>query len=526
MLEALNHIKSLLRGVWNFRWTGLITAAIVGLLTGLLAIFWPNKYEATARVYVDTQSILKEVLRGVAVQPNGAEQVSMVSRTLISRPNVERVMLAAQLNLEAVDTKARDRLVDDLMKDIEFKAVGNISSNLFTISYKNKKAETAKTVVQTLVSIFVEKSLGTIRTDADQSVRFLNEQIKEYEQRLLLSENSLKEFKIKNMGLMPGSGGGDYVSRIQDMDAQVRQARLEVRQAENARDSIKRQLTGESPTMGSADETTTTSAGPRRRSETDEALDSAIKRLDELRSRFTIEHPDVIAAQRQVDQAKIARDKEASGVPSGSGATTTTTRNAVSNPVYKELRVQLADAEATVASQRVKQQEYESRLSQTRDLASSVPKVEADFTQLTRDYETNRIKHQKLIESRESVEISNKMSGSAGVAEIRIVDPPRVSPLPVSPNRFMLLVGSLFLTIAAGFAAALFRDQSNPTFFDVRTLRTFTGMPLLGGVSFVTSAIGRAKARTELLAFGASTAGLLLCFALAIAYFGLKQFTS
>ena len=108
MLEALNHIKSLLRGVWNFRWTGLITAACVGLLTGLLALFWPNKYEATARVYVDTQSILKEVLRGVAVQPNGAEQVSMVSRTLISRPNVERVMLAAQLNLEAVDTRARE----------------------------------------------------------------------------------------------------------------------------------------------------------------------------------------------------------------------------------------------------------------------------------------------------------------------------------------------------------------------------------------------------------------------------------
>ena len=526
MLEALNHIKSLLRGIWNFRWTGLITACIVGLLTALLAIFWPNKYEATARVYVDTQSILKEVLRGVAVQPNGAEQVSMVSRTLISRPNVERVMLAAQLNLEAVDTRARDRLVDDLMKDIEFKAVGNISSNLFTISYKNKKAETAKTVVQTLVSIFVEKSLGTIRTDADQSVRFLNEQIKEYEQRLLLSENSLKEFKIKNMGLMPGSGGGDYVSRIQDMDAQVRQARLEVRQAENARDSIKRQLTGESPTMGSGDETTTTSAGPRRRSETEESLDLALKRLDELRSRFTTEHPDVIAAQRQVDQAKSARDKESSGSPQGAGAITTTTRNAVSNPVYKELRVQLADAEATLASQRVKQQEYESRLLQTRDLASSVPKVEAEFTQLTRDYDTNRIKHQKLIESRESVEISNKMSGSAGVAEIRIVDPPRVSPLPVSPNRFMLLVGSLFLTIAAGLAAALFRDQSNPTFFDVRTLRTFTGMPLLGGVSFVTSTLGRAKARAELLAFGASTAGLFICFALAIAYFGLKQFTS
>jgi uncharacterized protein involved in exopolysaccharide biosynthesis len=63
MLEAIIHLKSLLRGIWNYRWTGLITALIVGLVTGLAAAFWPSKYEATARVYVDTQSILNEALK-------------------------------------------------------------------------------------------------------------------------------------------------------------------------------------------------------------------------------------------------------------------------------------------------------------------------------------------------------------------------------------------------------------------------------------------------------------------------------
>jgi polysaccharide chain length determinant protein (PEP-CTERM system associated) len=522
MLEAIIHLKSLLRGIWNYRWTGLITALIVGLVTGLGAAFWPSKYEATARVYVDTQSILNEALKGVAVQPNGAEQMSMVAKTLISRPTVERVMLAAQMNLEATDQKGRDSIVDELMKDIEFKAVGAVNNNLFTIAYKHRKPETARTIVQSLVGIFVERSLGDARKDADQSERFLNEQIKEYEQRLVQSENSLKEFKIKNMGMIPGEGGRDFVSRIQDIDNQIRQARVELRQASNVRDSLRRQVSGESPTMGNSDETTTTvPSGPRVRTDLEDRLDIAEKRLDELRSRLTDEHPDVTAAKRVAEGLRSQREKERS--ETRAPGTTTTTRNPVPNPVYKELRVQLADAETQVVSQASKLSDYEARLVQIRDSATQVPQVEAALTQLTREYETNRIKHQKLIESRESVQISNKRTGAAGVGEIRIIDPPRVSQKPTSPNRFLLMIGALVASLGAGLAAALFKDQSKPTFFDVRTLRSFTGMPLLGGVSFVLNQSGRSTLRKDLVFFGVGLSALLLTFTAAIVFFGLRQ---
>jgi polysaccharide chain length determinant protein (PEP-CTERM system associated) len=522
MLEALIHLKSLLRGIWNYRWTGLITALIVGLITGLGAALVPSKYEASARVYVDTQSILNEALKGVAVQPNGAEQMSMVARTLISRPIVERVMLAAQMNLDATDQRGRDAIVDQLLKDIEFKAVGAANNNLFSIAYKHKKPETARTIVQSLVGIFVERSLGDARKDADQSERFLNEQIKEYEQRLVQSENTLKEFKIKNMGMIPGEGGRDFVGRIQDIDNQIRQARLELRQATNVRDSLRKQLSGESPTMGNSDETTTTvPTGVRARTDLEDRLDAAEKRLDEYRSRLTDEHPDVTAAKRVVDGLRTQREKERT--ETRAPGTTTTTRSPVPNPVYKELRVQFSDAEAQVASQASKLADYESRLIQIRESATQVPQVEAALTQLTREYETNRIKHQKLIESRESVQISNKRTGAAGVGEIRIVDPPRVSQKPVSPNRLLLMIGALAVSTLAGIAAALFKDQSKPTFFDVRALRTFTGMPLLGGVSYVMSQTGRGAMRRELLMFLTGVAAFLLVFSAAIIFFGIRQ---
>jgi hypothetical protein len=50
-------------------------------------------------------------------------------------------------------------------------------------------------VIQSLVSIFVESSLGASRKDTDSAKTFLNEQIKQYEAKLEEAEARVKEFR-------------------------------------------------------------------------------------------------------------------------------------------------------------------------------------------------------------------------------------------------------------------------------------------------------------------------------------------
>src|SRR5215212_15946 len=100
MEELLRRLSTTAKGMWKFRWQGLAVAWVVAILGVTLVWKWPDQFEASARIYVDTQSILKPLMSGLAIQPNIDQQVSMLSRTLISRPNVEKLVQMADLDLK------------------------------------------------------------------------------------------------------------------------------------------------------------------------------------------------------------------------------------------------------------------------------------------------------------------------------------------------------------------------------------------------------------------------------------------
>ena len=75
--------------MWHRRWIGLAAAWLAALISVAIVYRIPERWEASARVFVDTESLLRPLLAGLAIQPNVDQQVALISRTLISRPNVE-----------------------------------------------------------------------------------------------------------------------------------------------------------------------------------------------------------------------------------------------------------------------------------------------------------------------------------------------------------------------------------------------------------------------------------------------------
>ena len=183
MAELTALLTTLLKAIWKYRWYAVVIAWVVAIIGWAVVYRLPNKYEASARVYVDTQSILQPLLAGMTTVPNVDQQVAFMRRTLISRPNVERVMRMVDLDIKVSTPKENEKLVDELMASITI--AGTERDDIYTIAYTNPNPKLGKDIVQSLLTIFVEGSFGGKKQDSEKAVQFIDDQIKNYEEKLI-----------------------------------------------------------------------------------------------------------------------------------------------------------------------------------------------------------------------------------------------------------------------------------------------------------------------------------------------------
>jgi polysaccharide chain length determinant protein (PEP-CTERM system associated) len=208
--------------------------------------------------------------------------------------------------------------VETLMSSLK---INNTSrDNIYTITYRDTQPEHAKRVVQSLVSIFVESNLGDSRKDTEAARKFLDKEIAGYEKKLEEAEARLKEFKLRNLANQ-NSEGKDHFAQMSATGALLEQSRLELREAQNSRDALRRQIQGEEPTVlpDSSQEPIAGVAVP----EIDSRIDALKRNLDAMLQRFTDKHPDVVSTRRlikdleeQKQQEIVARRKTAVTNPS------------------------------------------------------------------------------------------------------------------------------------------------------------------------------------------------------------------
>ncbi|MBN8282070.1 XrtA system polysaccharide chain length determinant [Zoogloea sp.] len=479
MEDILRQLSVILRGMWLYRWWGLAAAWIVGPIAAATVYLLPDRYESSARVYVDTQSILKPLMSGLAVQPNVDQQISILSRTLISRPNVEKLIRMADLDLTVKTKEEREALILGVTKSLEIRVAGR--DNLYTLAYTDTDAERAKRVVQSMVSMFVESGLGDKRKDSDTARKFIEEQIKSYEQKLEEAENRLKEYKLRNLTTV-GSGGRDYFAKMNEANEQLGQARLALREAENSRDALKRQIVGEEPIL-LPDNVSSASLAAVSVPELDGRIEALKKTLDGLLQRYTDQHPDVVGTRKTIETLEAQKIQEIQNrrktAPTGMSS------SAGSNPVYQQLKMSLAEAEANVASLRARVAEYESRVQSLSAASRMLPQIEAEYTQLNRDYDVNKRNYDQLVARRESATMAVEMGATSGVADFRLIDPPTVPNKPAAPNRLLLMPAAGLAALLMGAAISFLISQIRPTFSDTNVLRDVTGLAVLGAVSMI-----------------------------------------
>lgn len=497
MDQVLQQILAYAKAAWQRRWWGVAVAWLVCIVGWTWVMMIPDRYEASARVYVDTQTLLKPLMTGLAAQPNVEQQIKLMTRQLVSRPTLEKVARMTDLDVKAKTPEQTEAMLDGLAGKISIADAGR--ENLYTISYQDANGDLAKKVVQSLLTIFVETSLGKTRQDISSSQRFIEEQLQQYQQKLTDAENALTEFKRKYIGMMPGQGG-DYYAKLAETSAQLRQAQLDQQEAINRRNQLKRQLADEEP------ELTAAAAAVSTNSEIDGRIQALQKQMDQLRLQYTDLHPDIQSTKRLIEKLEAQKKvdlAERKSDPAGAR---------IQNPVYQQLTISIAEADANVSSLGARVAEYRRRYGELRNASNMIPQVEQEYTQLTRDYDVYRQNYDALLKRRESVTMSGEVESKTDTVDFRVIDPPFVPSNPAWPNRTLLLSLVTLGGLVAGIAVAFLLSQLRRTVTDRRVLRELTGLPLLGAVSRVETAETLRRKRKGLLTYAAALGSLIAAY--------------
>ncbi len=501
MQEILAQILGYLKGIWNKRWQAMLIAWFVSLAGWGGVYLLPDQFESKAKIYIDTQSLLKPLLKGLTVETNVDQQINLMVRTLLTRPNVEKIIRLSDLDLRVNSDSEFDGLVKQLQKKIKFVSKRRTNKNVYDLSYEDRSPETAQVVLQSVITVFIENTIGESKEESVSARNFLKSQIKEYEKRLLKSENKLKDFKQKNVGMLPSAGGKDYYARMEQAKSTLDESKLNLKEAKRRQDAIQKELNSFVASLKSS------GSGPGIVTSFDDRIDSLNTNLDDLLLNYTDSHPDVLSIRRVLDnlvkkqQQELTDLKKSANGNSGSMSL---------NPLYQELKINLGVAKAEVESLTVRVNEYQNRYEKQQHLVNTVPEIEAQLVALNRDYQITKDKYEEFLKRRESASIAESVDQTTESVQFKVIEAPRVEYKAVGPNRILYSSGVLILALGAGLGFSFLLSQVRPVVMSGRQIAQLTGLPILGSVSAVVSPAQRTRRALMVISYFSLFAMLLV----------------
>lgn len=508
--EVLEH----LRGMWRYRWAALGVAWVISLVGTLFVFSIPDTYQASAKVFVDTNSLLRPLMQGLTAASNTMNEVQLVSRAVLTRPNLEEVAHETDLMLRARTPEQVEKLITELQQRIQ---VTGGRDNIFTIQYEDPSREKARDVVAAVLDTFVESAIGNEGNDAELTERALATEIDVHERRLREAETALANFKRENLGYMSSESGG-YYAALQLALARVSATQEKLRVLTERRNELQRQIDGEEPVFGIMPATTTnTNALCKQRAQ----IAQAEADLAALRVNFTDRHPRVTTLRDTIAQLEQeCRADLASAAAAGLSVSSAGSQPLDTNPVYQNLRIQLSTAELELAELRATLAAEESEVERLRRDVDKITQVEADLKQLNRDYDVVQARHQELLRRWEDLQAKKRLDPVTDNVQFRRIEPPFANADPVGPNRPLLLAGVFVLALGSAGAFAFGLNQMKPTFFARTSLRRSIEFPVLGAISLILTPEAAARRRDDALLW---CLGLAVLVAWTLATFALAR---
>jgi succinoglycan biosynthesis transport protein ExoP len=473
----------------------------------------PKIYEADSTVSIEKDMVIKPLIQGVGVPVN--DRLVNLKSEITSQNIIEKVLnkLGVVVNKESAKYYG---MIAGIQKNLTITVKGNErETNLFNISYRGRDPKQVANLVNTIVGVYIDENLHSRRADTSDAYNFIQSQVLEYKSKLEESDRQIREFKEKNPNLIPQSES-TLLARLESQQTNKMESDLRLKELLRKKENLQKQLAGEKELTVAF---VTREGSPQAR------LSYLNNQLMLLMAKYTDNYPEVIKIKSEIEELKkqIARAK-ASRIE-GSGSET-----AAMNPVYQQLKEDLAKTDAEIESLRARTSELSRQQQQVQKVFGRMPKEQEEWTKLQRDRNVFQQIYDQLLQKLENAKVSKELEFSDKGEGFKIVDYATVPLYPIEPNRIKMILLGILLGIASGVGAVLGLDYLDHSFKNEESIEDTLKLPVLAAIPRIVTEADEASAKKlEFKVFAVSGAYLLvICLVLITEllsrYLGLKIF--
>jgi len=467
----------------RFRWPWILAALVVGALSSQVALrFVPKRYMSQTVVLVESEKIPKNFIPQMATEDT-RDRFRTLAEEILARPRVERILDELDPYPEMIDAPRAD--VVDMIRSRT--AIGLRGNDAFVLQYKDTDPARAQRMVTRLASMFIEETSGDRARQVQGANEFIDSQLVEKKAELEQVEGRLKQIKQRFMGMLPNQLQAN-LSTLQRMELERQAVAEQIRVAKERRSLLERQLSLQSqmnePEAQLVPALPASVEAPAGAAPAANSLPALKAYLAQLQTRYTAEHPEVVATQKRIArlelEASAAAAVEAPLVALESEAKPDGPPAATSNDLLvSDLTAQVGAVDRDIQALEARHEQLRSEIGVYQMRVEKIPEVEQELQSLERDYGLISNYYSELLSRKLEAETAGAVERKWQEEQFKILDPAQVPEKPESPKPTVFLLLGTLIGLGVGVVAAFMVEVADPTVKNLRELEALLPYPVL-----------------------------------------------
>lgn len=474
---------------------------LITLMASVVGVYlWPDSYDSTAVVSIKPQQVPQQMVKA-AVNQDIVDRINALSQQVLSRSELTNLVRNLNLYQRERNRMPLEDVLEMMRRDIRLTpmnpVVGSRNVPAFSISFSYSNRFDAQKVVSDLVSRFINENIKTRDRATFQTEDFLRNQTEQAKKRLDEVDQRITEFRLANPGKLPDQLQAN-LSQMNALQTQllatssaVGRVASEKMQLQTTLQILKDQIVGLQKDSKIIAAKTPASKSPKV-AEAERQLENMELQLSAARKKFTEQYPEVKQLKGLVETARsyldqVRKEDEATRAaadvpdePLPNINAQREIRNFEANVISVESQIRAKDQEAANLDRQVKQMNDNLALMNAR--IQSMPVGDQAFNDLLREQALAKDEYMKMNQNLTDARVAVEMEGRKQGETLELLDSATLPVDPTDPNRPMVISVGAALGLVLGVVLAGAREMKDTSLKNLKDVRAYTQMPILGSV--------------------------------------------